>query len=131
MFKDVELISCKRALNVEYKSNFLYASINPYLGCQHQCEYCYVQAEKYSKNNDISCVKVKRNIIDVLIRDLSKYIRKTPYGVIYLGTSSDPYQPIEEKYLVSSKILSLILNQNNKSPFLPPKIIFSILENRL
>jgi DNA repair photolyase len=113
MLKEVGFIRCKTALNVENKSKFFYASINPYLGCQHQCRYCYVQAEKYSKGNDISCVKVKFNIVDVLIKEISKYIRKTPYGVIYLGTSSDPYQPIEEKYLISHKILSLILNHTS------------------
>lgn len=108
-----EIIKCRTALNVDLVNNHLYASINPYLGCEHQCRYCYVQAEKYSKTKDLSFVKVKYNILDILLKEISKYNQKYPSGVIYLGTSSDPYQSKEKEYLLSHKILSLVLHHTS------------------
>lgn len=104
------LILCKTALNVDTTNKIFYASINPYLGCQHQCRYCYVQAEKYSKGRDVFSTQIKYNIIDVLIKELAHYTRIYQQGIIYLGTSSDPYQPAEKEYNLTHKILSLIFN---------------------
>ncbi len=112
MFYD-EIIRCNKALNVDVVKNHIYASINPYVGCQHQCKYCYVQADKYSKTQDLSFVKVKYNILDILLKEISKYKIKYFSGVIYLGTSSDPYQDKEKKYFFSSKIISFILNHTS------------------
>ncbi|MFN4228181.1 MAG: radical SAM protein, partial [Candidatus Ratteibacteria bacterium] len=77
------------------------------------CRYCYVQSEKYSKTRDLSYVKVKYNILDILLKEISKYKRKYFSGVVYLGTSSDPYQPKEKEYFLSFKILSLILSHTS------------------
>ena len=105
------LINCKTALNITINrsNNEFEASINPYVGCYHRCNYCYVQAEKYSKGKSIDTVEVKINIIDVLIKQLGNLLNKNLVGTIYLGTSSDPFQPVEKKYKISHKILSLLL----------------------
>lgn len=123
-------ITCKTALNVTIENTILYASINPYLGCEHKCKYCYVQAEKYSKGKDTFCVKVKLNIIDVLAKELTKYIKKYNCGIIYLGTASDPYQPVEQKFKLSHKILSLIFNHTpyNIHVFTKSKYILDDIE---
>lgn len=105
-----EFIVCKTALNVEKDAENLCASINPYLGCSHKCKYCYVRAEKYSKGRNLEIVKVKYNIIEILLKELPKYLIKFNTGIVYLGTSSDPYQPVEQKYHISKKILSILLN---------------------
>ncbi len=104
-----ECTLCKTALNVEKLTSEFCASINPYIGCVHGCKYCYVRAEKYSKGTDLSVVKVKYNIVDILVKELQRYLKKFPTGVIYLGTSSDPYQSVEQKYRLSHKILSILL----------------------
>lgn len=105
------LINCKTALNVSINRSTreIEASINPYIGCYHKCNYCYVQAEKYSKEKIIDTIEVKVNIIDVLIKQLNNLLSKYLSGIIYLGTSSDPFQPIEKKFKLSHKILSLLL----------------------
>ncbi|MDW8056270.1 MAG: radical SAM protein [Elusimicrobiota bacterium] len=110
-----EQISCKTALNVSLFKDKLYASINPYIGCAHQCRYCYVQAEKYSKGNETNSVKVKINILNVLIKNIARYVRDDKYsqGVIYLGTSSDPYQLAEKEFRISYKILCFLLENTN------------------
>jgi len=103
--------NCKTALNISINryTNEIEASINPYLGCFHRCNYCYVQAEKYSKEKNIDEVEIKINIIDVLIKQLNNLLPKYSSGIVYLGTSSDPFQPVERKYKLSHKILSLLL----------------------
>ena len=50
--------------------------INPYLGCQHSCRYCYAQfMTKYSKVNPNAVrgdfVEVKINVVQVLRADLA------------------------------------------------------------
>jgi DNA repair photolyase len=106
-----KITNCKTALNISINryTNEIEASINPYLGCSHRCNYCYVQAEKYSKEKNIDEVEIKINIIDVLIKQLNNLLPKYPSGIVYLGTSSDPFQPVERKYKLSHKILSLLL----------------------
>ncbi len=126
------LINCKTALNVYINryTNEIESSINPYIGCYHRCNYCYVQAEKYSKNKSIDSVEVKINIVDVLIKQLNNLLVKCPTGVIYLGTSSDPFQPAEKKYKLSHKILSLLLEhtQYNIHIFTKSVLILDELE---
>ncbi|MCS7227803.1 MAG: radical SAM protein [Endomicrobia bacterium] len=112
-YNNISFTSCKTALNVGNIKDIFYASINPYLGCTHQCVYCYVQAEKYSKGKDVFFTYVKHNIIDILIKELSKYTIKYQKGIIYLGTSSDPYQPLEQQFKLSHKILSIIFNNTS------------------
>ncbi len=105
-----KFVVCKTALNVEKYGEEFCASINPYLGCLHKCKYCYVRAEKYSKGKNLEVVKVKYNIIELLLKELPKYLIKFNAGIIYLGTSSDPYQPVEQKYHISKRILSILFN---------------------
>lgn len=128
--QDVEFVYSKSILNLEKYNSKIYASVNPYIGCSHLCKYCYVQAEKYSKANDISKVKIKQNAVEVLIKDISKYISRYPEGVIYLGTSCDPYQPVEEKFNLSQKILSILLQHTfyNIHIFTKSKLILRDIE---
>lgn len=110
---EYELINCKTALNISCKDKYLDATINPYIGCYHSCKYCYVQSEKYrqvdSPEELFNKVKVKTNIVERFIKEIAKYKEKCYEGVIYLGSSSDPYQPIENEFKLSHKIVEIIL----------------------
>ncbi|MEI6808720.1 MAG: radical SAM protein [bacterium] len=84
--------------------------INPYLGCQHGCRYCYAQfMTKYSKINSNAVwgdfVEVKTNIAQVLRADLSKK-RKT--GKVHISSVCDAYQPLEEHYKLTRECLLVL-----------------------
>ncbi|RLF98617.1 MAG: radical SAM protein [Thaumarchaeota archaeon] len=74
--------------------------INQYIGCQHACKYCYAKfmCKWYDYGRWGSWVIVRENIPD-LVR--SKYV----IGKVYMSSVSDPYQPIEEDFELTKKIL--------------------------
>jgi len=89
-------------------------AINPYVGCQHACVYCYARFIKRFTNHQEpwgSFVDVRINIAQVL----EKQMRSPKYQgqVIYIGTVTDPYQPLEAKYKLTRKILEVLINYDN------------------
>ena len=85
-------ISCKTALTPSKLPGLDY-TLNPYIGCQHQCLYCYAPEILHMRRNDWeTTIKVKRNIPLILSKELKQ---KTP-GTIGISTVTDPYQPIEK-----------------------------------
>lgn len=83
-------------------------SINPYLGCQHGCLYCYARfmgrrghpGEKWG-----TFVDIKVNALQCLARELP---RKKKRGVVLLSSVTDPYQPLEEKWRLTQGCLQLL-----------------------
>ncbi len=79
-------------------------SLNPYIGCEHRCIYCYapyvlhIPLEEWN-----SVVYVKRNIPTVLDRELKK-----KEGLITIGTVTDAYQPAEKKYELTRRCLEVL-----------------------
>ena len=52
-------------------------SLNPYMGCAHQCTFCYVRAferraERPSDDRYGTSIRVKVNIAEVLARELAR-----------------------------------------------------------
>ncbi|MCP4705160.1 MAG: radical SAM protein [candidate division Zixibacteria bacterium] len=81
--------------------NFEY-QIDPYIGCEHFCRYCYVlnQAETdWTKE-----VFIHKDITNQLSNELDNIEPQK----IYMGYYSDPYQPCEENYLQTRKALELL-----------------------
>jgi DNA repair photolyase len=83
--------------------------VNPYLGCQHGCVYCYATfmckygghvGEKWG-----SFVDVKVNAPEVLEKELGK----SEKGLIWMSSVTDPYQPVERSYGITRRILEKIL----------------------
>ena len=61
---------CKSALNRVKGMGFRW-SLNPYMGCAHQCTFCYVRAferraERPSDDRYGSSIRVKTNVGEVL-----------------------------------------------------------------
>lgn len=84
-------------------------ALNPYIGCQHGCMYCY--APNYVDELDVKenwgkIVYVKENIHEVLLNEVSKKKR----GIVGLGTITDGYQPIESIYGLTRTSLKLLLS---------------------
>lgn len=91
---------CKTALNPVTGMGFQW-SLNPYMGCEHRCAFCYVRA--YEKRADRPsdgaygrAVRVKTNVAQVLRQELSRprWKRET----VFVGAATDPYQPAEGRY---------------------------------
>ena len=89
-------VYCKNALSKSKISGMDYA-LNPYIGCEHGCVYCYAEfMRKYTNHKEEwgEFVDVKINIVD----RLRKQIKRTKPGTIMIGTVTDAYQPLEDKY---------------------------------
>lgn len=80
--------------------------VNPYIGCLHACKYCYASFMKrftvHDENwGDFVDVKVWKEI-----KNIDQYTGKS----IFLGSVTDPYQPLEEKYERTKAFLEEIKN---------------------
>ena len=93
-------------------------SVNPYRGCEHGCVYCFARPthayHDLSPGLDFeSRLFAKPDAAKLLHAALSRpgYEAKS----IALGTNTDPYQPIEERFRITRSILELLLE--TKHPF--------------
>ena len=99
-------INCKTALSPSKLPGLRY-SLNPYLGCEHGCLYCYSKAIFRDRDMALNWgkfVKAKQNIAEVLTQE----VKRKPRGVVGVSTVTDPYQPIESKTLLTRKCLEIL-----------------------
>ena len=93
-------------------------SINGYRGCEHGCIYCFARPthafHDLSPGIDFeSRLFVKTNAAQLLHATLSSpSYRCAP---IAMGTNTDPYQPIEERWRVTRSIIELLVE--TRHPF--------------
>ncbi|MFH1502467.1 MAG: radical SAM protein [Candidatus Eisenbacteria bacterium] len=81
-------------------------AVNPYVGCEHACTYCYATfMKKFLRIPDEwgEFVGVKVNAAEVLGREARK---KAP-GVVTFGTVCDPYQDVEREYRITRACLEV------------------------
>src|SRR5438552_18280162 len=93
-------VTCRSALNRVHGMPFDW-TLNPYRGCTHGCHYCYArryhaQFELNADDEFASVILVKKNVVDVLTRELARPSWKGEY--VAVGTATDCYQPIEGHY---------------------------------
>ncbi len=89
----VREVSCSSALSPSSLPGLDYA-LNPYRGCSIGCAYCYSPSVLREARPWGRFVDVKRNIPAVLAKDLKRKAR----GVVGIGTVTDGYQPLENRY---------------------------------
>jgi len=102
----VREVLCKSALSRSRIYGVDY-SVNPYLGCQHGCAYCYARfmaRKSHGGEGWGSFVDVKVNAL----QRLSLELRKEPRGLVLLSSVTDPYQPSERKYGLTRGALQLL-----------------------
>jgi DNA repair photolyase len=100
----VEEVYAKTILSKSKVSDY---TINPYIGCEHGCTYCYAgfmkrftgHREKWGK-----FVDVKTNAASLLQRE----IRKKRSGRVWISGVCDPYQPIEKKHEMTRRCLEIL-----------------------
>ncbi|MEA3189627.1 MAG: hypothetical protein QOD77_209 [Thermoplasmata archaeon] len=103
--RQVQEIEAKSALT-EAAMGFPCWSLNPYVGCLHDCGYCYVpDTMRTDRTRWGSFVAVKTNLPTLLRRELAS---KEPRRV-YLSTATDCYQPVEREHKVTRACLELLL----------------------
>lgn len=111
----------RSVLNTPETTRMGYWSINPYVGCEFGCSYCYAREthryalerasgrtedrieplppfESFEKD-----ILVKASIGDVLARTLDP--SKLKDSSLVIGTATDPYQPAERKFGLTRQIL--------------------------
>jgi DNA repair photolyase len=93
-------------------------SVNPYRGCEHGCIYCFARPthayHDLSPGADFeSRLFVKPDAAKLLHAALSRPGYEC--APIALGTNTDPYQPIEDRWRVTRSIVELLVE--TKHPF--------------
>jgi len=113
-------------------------SLNPYVGCEFGCAYCYARfahrygveraeaagrlpAETRSRMRELArpweaferaiFVKRQADYESALLRDLRRVLRRRSSGAqhIAIGTATDPYQPAERRFRLTRRALELLL----------------------
>ncbi len=120
---------CNSILRIhKYIDNWFWssASVSPYKACEHGCNYCDGRSIKYHASEDFDqMIHVKINGPDVLKKELAKMFppqkrisdfvqengmqaRRIKTVVMVSSGISDAYQPAEEKYKLTRKILEVL-----------------------
>ncbi len=130
--KFVELTH-RSVLNSPEQTGVDFWSLNPYVGCEFGCTYCYARyAHRYAVERAHDAGKlsdtefrdfrgeqgweaferrifVKERVLDALETDLRRYFRANRGGdertPIVIGTATDPYQPAERRFRITRKVL--------------------------
>ncbi len=124
----------KSVLNSPQQTGVDFWSLNPYIGCEFGCTYCYARyAHRYTVERAHDAGKltdeeflefrgphgweafekrvfVKEQLLVALERDLRRYFRSfgptdRPPAPIVIGTATDPYQPAERRFRLTRGIL--------------------------
>lgn len=121
-------------LNPPESTGLGFWSLNPYMGCEFGCAYCYARfAHAYGMQRAESsgvlpaaarqrlaavnhpwqtferAIFVKRGFEDALARDLRRVARRGTPQTIAIGTATDPYQPAERHYRLTRRSLETMI----------------------
>ena len=125
-------ITPKSIINTSAATQMIFASINPYIGCEFGCAYCYARdthrwtvAKAARQSNPTASeaetlppkeaferrILVKQNAAELLAKTLKpSHLRGDP---LVIGTATDPYQPAERVFGVTRSLLEQLLNYRN------------------
>ncbi len=84
-------------------------TINPYVGCQHGCAYCYARyMKKFTGHTEPwgTFVDVKVNAPRLLRRE----VLKKEKAAVWISGVCDPYQPLEKKYKLTRQCLEILVS---------------------
>ncbi len=81
--------------------------INPYIGCQHNCSYCYARfMKRFTGHKEPwgQFVDVKINAPELLRKQI---VKKRP-DFVWVSGVCDPYQPLEGRYKLTRQCLEVL-----------------------
>ncbi len=99
------------AKSILSRSKIFDYTLNPYIGCEHSCRYCYAKFMKRftgHKEDWGEFVDVKINAPELLRQEIK---RKKPERV-WISGICDCYQPIEKKYEITRKCLEIFIEND-------------------
>lgn len=104
--KSKKIISTNKSPDVPFDQ-----SINPYMGCEHGCIYCFARPTHaywdLSPGIDFETrILIKKNASQLLRTTLEK--KGYQCKVINIGANTDPYQPLEKKLKITRQILEVL-----------------------
>ena len=111
----------RRVLNPPTTTKMPFWSINPYVGCEFGCSYCYARRTHewtmdragMDRGSDSphesfeTQILVKHAAPEVLLRTLEP--AKLGNTALVIGTATDPYQPAERKFRLTRRLLEALL----------------------
>ncbi|MDQ3138228.1 MAG: radical SAM protein [Gemmatimonadota bacterium] len=111
----------RSVLNTSTATGMGFWSINPYVGCEFGCTYCYARdTHRYAVERSGAPLEplpaweaferrilVKTGVADVLARTLDP-ARLGEHSLV-IGTATDPYQPAERRFGLTRRILEVLL----------------------
>jgi DNA repair photolyase len=104
----IKEVKAKSILSTSQVSDY---SMNPYVGCQHACVYCYAKFMKRftgHKEEWGAFVDVKVNATELLTRE----VLKKKVGRVWISGVCDPYQPLERKYRLTRACLEILVRND-------------------
>ncbi len=97
------MVDCKQALPRSVLPGLDFA-LNPYVGCAHDCVYCFAPSVLGSDRATWGTgIGVRANLPTLLAKEAPR-----KKGTIGLGTVTDPYQPIEGELLLTRRCLEVL-----------------------
>ncbi|HET6778289.1 MAG TPA: radical SAM protein [Gemmatimonadales bacterium] len=131
-------LSVRSVLNSPASTHMGFWSINPYVGCEFGCTYCYARdthrwvverqgggaAGQMSSNNMSKAplpaweafekeILVKSDVAEVLTRTLNP--TRLAGSSLVIGTATDPYQPAERRFRLTRRILDVLRSYHGLS----------------
>lgn len=100
----LNVIQPKSVLNASGMGGY---TLNPYASCTVGCSYCYVPHmahKQFETRKWGTYVDVKEGAVELLDRQLAR-LRKP--AKIFMSTATDPYQPVEERYQITRRMLEV------------------------
>ena len=99
-----------RAKSILSKSQVYEYALNPYIGCQHACVYCYAQfMKRFTGHRERwgEFLDVKINAPELLALE----VKKKRMVRVWISGVCDPYQPAERKYRITRRCLDILLEK--------------------
>jgi DNA repair photolyase len=96
-------------------------TLNPYQGCPIGCAYCYVPHMKHKQVEERTWgtyVDVKEGVPELLEKQLGRLRQPTR---VFMSSATDPYQPVEERYQITRRILEVFTRHPQHSLFILTK----------
>ncbi|MDP2754989.1 MAG: radical SAM protein [Nitrospirota bacterium] len=103
-----------KAKSILSKSQVYDYALNPYVGCQHGCVYCYAKfMKRFTGHRERwgEFVDVKINAPELLAHEA----KRKKVGRVWISGVCDPYQPLEKRYMITKRCLDILVE--NGWPF--------------